>query len=90
MLNIFLLCLNRDTYTVTSTPSKPEVFVQGIHSKPEILLQYIRGFMNVPKQMKPGAPKAWILSHSSLQPHTKFLHKFVKYYIIDHNYNTIT
>ena len=55
--------------TITSTPSKPEVFVQGIHSKPEILLQNFRGFMNAPKQAKPEAAKSWIPSHSSLQPH---------------------
>ena len=45
--------------------------------------------MNAPKQMKPGAPKAWIPSHSSLQSYKKSLYKFVAYYIIDHNYNTV-
>ena len=37
MWDIFLQCLHKDKPTVTSTPSKPEVVVQGIHSKPEIL-----------------------------------------------------
>ena len=73
MWDIFLRCPYEDNPTVTSTLSKPEVFVQGIRSKPEILLQNIWEFMNAPKQIKPEAPKAWIPSHSSLQPYTKSL-----------------
>ena len=57
---------------------------------PEILLQNIEGFISASKQLKPEAPKAWILSHSSLQPFIKSLYKFVTYYIIDHNYNIVT
>ena len=37
--NIFLQCLYKDIHTVTFIPSKPEIFIQGIHSKPEILIQ---------------------------------------------------
>ena len=32
-------------------PSKPKMFVQGIHSKPKILLQNVWGFMILPKQV---------------------------------------
>ena len=88
--NIFLRHLYEDISTVTPIPSKPEMFVQGIHSKPEILLQNIRGFVIVPKQVKPEAPKSWLPSHSSLQPYVKSFYKFVTYYMIDHNYNIDT
>ena len=37
MWNIFVQCLQEDNPTVTSTPSKPEVFVQSIHSKLEVI-----------------------------------------------------
>ena len=57
----------------------------GIHSKPEILVQNIWGFMIVPKQVKPEAPKSWLPLCSSLQPYKKFFYKFVAYYMIDHN-----
>ena len=50
MWNILLQCLHKDNPTVTYTPSKPEVFVQGIYSKLEILLQNIQGFMSAPKK----------------------------------------
>ena len=46
--------------------------------------------MKALKQIKPEAPKVWIPSHSSIQPYTKYVYKFVTYYIIDHNYNTVT
>ena len=55
---MFLGCLYEDIPMVTSVPSKPEMFVQGIHSKPETILQSIQGFMIVPKQVKPEAPKS--------------------------------
>ena len=68
-------------------PPTPEMVVQGIHSKPEILLQYIRGFTIVPKQVELEALKSWLPSRSWLQPYTKSFYKFVTYYMIDHNYN---
>ena len=89
MYNKFLRYLHKDNPTVTPTPSKLVVVVQGMHSNPEILLQNIGGFMNAPKQIKLEAPKVWIPSHSSLQPYTKSLYKFVTYYIVDHNYNIV-
>ena len=69
--NVFLRCLYEDIPTITSIPSRPEMFVQGIHSKPEILLQNIRGFMILPKQVKPEAPKSWPPLHSSLHVYAK-------------------
>ena len=63
---IFLRCLYKNIPTATFIPSKPEMFVQSIHSKPEILLQNIWGFMIVPKQVKPEVPKAWLPLHSLL------------------------
>ena len=39
MWKMFLQYIHEDNPTVTSTPLKPEVFVQGIHSKPGMLLQ---------------------------------------------------
>ena len=53
-----LQCLYKDINTVTSIPSKPEMFAQGIHSKPEILLENNWEFMIVSKQVKPEAPKS--------------------------------
>ena len=41
--------------------------VTRIHSKSEILLQYIREFMRTTKQAKPETPKTWISSCSSLK-----------------------
>ena len=76
---IFLRHLYEDIPTVTPIPSKPEMF-----------LQYIRGFMITPEQVKPKSPESWIPSHSSLQPYVKYFYKFVKYYMFDHNYNTNT
>ena len=61
---------------VIPIPSKPEIFTQGIYSKLEIVLPNIRGFVIVPKQVKPEAPKAWLPARSSLQPYTKFFYKF--------------
>ena len=58
--NIFLRCLYEDIPPITSIPSKPEMFAQGIYSKPEICLQHIWRFMIVPKQVKPEAPKSWL------------------------------
>ena len=46
--------------------------------------------MNAPEEVKTEAPKSWLPSHSSLQPYMKSFHKFVIYYIIDHNYNIDT
>ena len=62
------------------------MFVQCIHSKPEILLQNIRGFMIVPKQVKPETLKSWLPLRSLLQPYAVSVYKFVGYYMIDHNY----
>ena len=56
---IFLRRLYKDIPTVTR-----------IYSKPEIILQYIRGFVNAPKQVKPEASKSWLPLHSSLQSYT--------------------
>ena len=52
---IFLRRLYEDIPTVTPIPSKPEMF-----------LQYIRGFVIIPEQVKPESPESWIPSHSSL------------------------
>ena len=89
-MDIFTRRFYKDISRGTPIPSKIEMFVQGIYSKPGILLQIIWEFTILSKQIKPEAPKAWIPSHSSLQPYTKSLYKFVTYYIIDHNYNIDT
>ena len=64
--------------------------VTPIPSKSEMLLQYIWGFMIIPKQVKPEIPKLWIPSHPSPQPYLEYFYKFVTYYMIDHNYNIDT
>ena len=56
-------------------------------SKPEILLQNIRGFVIVPEQVNPKALKLWLSSCSLLQPYAKSFYIFVTYYMIDHSYN---
>ena len=68
---------------VTPKPSKPEIFVQYMHSKPEILLQNIWGFIIVLKQVKPKTPKPWVPLHSSLQSHAKLFYNYIAYYVID-------
>ena len=75
---------------MTPIPSKSEIVVQGIHLKLEILLQSIQGFVIVPKQVRPEAPKSWLPLRSLLQPYVRSFYKFVTYYIIDHYYNTVT
>ena len=75
---------------VTSIPSKPEMFVQGIHSKPEIPLQNIQGFMMLPKQVKPEAPKPCLPLHSSLQQYVKLFYKYTRYYVLNLNTNNNT
>ena len=76
---IFLRRLYEDIPTVTPIPSKPEMF-----------LQYIRGFMIIPEQVKPESHESWIPSRSSIQPYVKCFYKFVTYYMFDHNYNIDT
>ena len=76
---IFLQRLYEDIPMVIPIPSKPGIF-----------LQYIRGFMITPEQVKPESPESWIPSHSSLQPYVKYFYKFVTYYMFDHNYNIDT
>ena len=88
--NRFLRRPYKDISTVTPIPSKPEMFVQGIHSKPEILLQYIWGSMIVSKQVKPEARKSWLPSRSSIQPYTKSFYKFITHYMNIHIYNIDT
>ena len=73
---LFLRCLYKNISTITC-----------IHSKPEILLQSIRGFMSTPKQVKSKAPKSWLSLNLSLQSNTKSFYKFVTYYLTDNNYN---
>ena len=70
--------------------SKPEMFVQGIHSTPEILLHNIWGFMIVPKQVKSEEPRSWLSLCSLLQPYTESFYKFIGYYMIDHKNNINT
>ena len=55
-----------------------------------MFLQYIRGFVIIPEQVKPESPESWIPSRSSLQPYVKYFYKFVTYYMFDHNYNIDT
>ena len=54
------------------------MFVQGIHSKPEILLQNIRGFMKASKQIKSEHPKHEYLHihhyNHMRSPYTSLLH----------------
>ena len=58
--NIFLQCLYKDIPIVTYIPSKPKIFLQDIHSKPEILLQSIWEFMILSKQVKPEVYKIMV------------------------------
>ena len=81
--NIFLQRLYKDVPTVTLIPSKPEMFVQGIHSKPEILLQNIQEFTTLSKQVKPEAFNSWLSLHALLQPYTKLFYKYIGCYVID-------
>ena len=76
---IVLRCLYEDIPTVTPIPSKPEM-----------ILQYIRGFVITTEQVKPESPESWIPSRSSLQPYVQCFNKFVTYYMFDHNYNIDT
>ena len=85
--NIFLRHLYKDISTVTPIPSKPEMVVQGIHSKLEMLLQNIWGFTIVPKQVKPETHKPWVPLHSSLQSYAEIFYKYISYYVIDQNTN---
>ena len=66
------------------------MFVQGMHSKSEKLLQNIWGVMIVPKQLKPEVSKSWLPSRSLLQLYVKSFYKFVTCYMIDYNYNMDT
>ena len=61
-----------------------------IPSESEMFLQYIRGFMITPEQVKPESLESWMPSRSSLQPYMKYFYKFVTYYMLDHNYNIDT
>ena len=56
--NIFLQRLYKDIPMVTPIPSKPEIFIQGIHPKHEILLQNICKFTISSKQIKPEISKS--------------------------------
>ena len=66
------------------------MFLQGIHSKPEILLQIIQKFMMLSKQVKPKVSKLWSPLHVSIQSYTKFFYKYIGYYVIDQNSNNDT
>ena len=55
-----------------------------------MVLQYIRGFVTTPKQVKPQSPESWIPSYSSLQPYVNYFYKFVTYYIFDNKYDINT
>ena len=68
---------------VTPTPSKPEMFVQGMHAKPEIPLQNIQEFTILSKQVKPKASKSWLPLHASIQSYAKLFYKYISYYAID-------
>ena len=68
-MGYFLQRLYKDISTVKYIPSKSEIFVQDIHSKPEILLQIIQRFVIVPKQVKSEIPKPWLLSSPLLHPY---------------------
>ena len=57
MWKSFLRRLYEDIHMVTPIPSKSEMFVQGIHLKPEILLQNSQKFTILSKQVKPEASK---------------------------------
>ena len=85
--NIFLRRLYKDISMIPPIPLKPEIYIQGIHSKLEIVLPNIRGFVIVPKQVKPEAPKSWLPARSLLQPYAKFFYKFDTYCMFDYNYN---
>ena len=75
--NIFLRSLYKDISIVTYILSKLEIFVQGIHSKPEILLQSIQEFMMLSKQVKPEVSKSWLPLHTSLLSYVKFVYKYI-------------
>ena len=84
------ICLQRlykDISTVTPIPSKPEIFVQGIHPKPEILLQNIREFTILSKQVNLEASKSWLPLHASLQSCVQLFYEYIGYYVIDRNNN---
>ena len=66
------------------------MLVQGIHSKPEILLQSIREFMISSKQVKREVSKSWLPLHASLQSSEKLFYKYLGYYVIDQNNNNNT
>ena len=85
--NIFLQRLYEDIPMVTPILSKTEMFVQGIHLKPEMLLQSIWEFMMLSKQVKPEVFKSWSSLHASLQSYAKFFYKYIRYYLIDQNTN---
>ena len=63
------------------------MFTQGIHPKPEILLQNIRVFAILSKQVKHEVFKSWLTSHTPLQPCAKLLYKYIGHYLIDQNTN---
>ena len=66
------------------------MFVQGIHPKPEILLQNIRESTILSKQVKPEASKSWLPLYVSLQSCAKLFYKYIGYYVIDQNTNNNT
>ena len=88
--NIFLRHIYKDIPTVTSISLKSELFLQDIHSKPEILLQSIREFMMLSKQAKSEASKSWSPLYTLQQSYVKFFYKYIGYYVIDQNINNNT
>ena len=70
---LFLQHLYKDIPTITPIPSKPE-----------ILLQHIRGFRTTPIQVKPEMPKSWMPSCQSIQLYVEHCHKFITYFMVDH------
>ena len=88
--NIFLQCLYGDISTVTSIPSKPEIFLQSIQSKPEISLQRICEFTILSKQVKSEASKSWLLLNESLQLSVTLFYKYIGCYVINQTINNTT
>ena len=76
---LFLQHLYKDIPTITPIPSKPET-----------LLQRIRGSMTTPIQVKPEMPKSWMSLCQSLQLYVGYFYKFITYFMIDHKYNIYT
>ena len=58
------------------------IFMQGIQSKPEILLQKLREFTTLSNQIKPEASKSLLPLHASIQSSAKIFYKYIGYYVL--------